>query len=320
MNKNKLKDLLKETHKITGKGKKDLAYKVESAFVKTLAEGIIEAFNENEKNLNEDFSKYKTQVKNELIQLVKEEASKLDKSFKELDETLAQGLPQLDKKHIDLIEHRISELKKGIDTTFSEKDTDMKESNKSIEQLKKNIEDQVGFIERAIKNAKEDIGLDLDKIQNGLESKISERVSKEELLKVEKIVKDILKDIEKLNKGLYEFSSALQVSSNGVYVGNATLINFKSGTNTTVSVSQNGTGLDVKYNSTGGGSSGFQQPLSGAVNGINQTYTWATAPNVLSVDNGRVIQKVSSDGTINWTGTTTTVLSIAPNNDICAIA
>lgn len=64
------------------------------------------------------------------------------------------------------------------------------------------------------------------------------------------------------------------------------------------------------------GSNGYQKPTSGAVNGSNTTYTWATAPNVIVVDQGRPMQKVSSDGTVNWTGTTTSVLSVAPNFDI----
>jgi hypothetical protein len=68
-----------------------------------------------------------------------------------------------------------------------------------------------------------------------------------------------------------------------------------------------------------GGAVGYQQPLTGAVNGSNQTFTWTTAPNVMAVDQGRVMQKISSDGTVNWTGTTTTVLSIAPIFDVYGV-
>lgn len=67
----------------------------------------------------------------------------------------------------------------------------------------------------------------------------------------------------------------------------------------------------------GGGSNGYQQP-TGTVNGSNQVFTWSTAPNVIVVDQGRSMQKVSSDGTVNWTGTTTTTLAIAPNYDVFA--
>ncbi len=66
-------------------------------------------------------------------------------------------------------------------------------------------------------------------------------------------------------------------------------------------------------------SSGFQQPTSGTVDGSNAVFVWATAPNVISVD-GVPKQKVSSDTTVNWTGTTTTTLSVAPTFDVFAIA
>lgn len=63
-----------------------------------------------------------------------------------------------------------------------------------------------------------------------------------------------------------------------------------------------------------GGGTGFQQP-TGAVNGSNQTFVFATAPNVVSVD-GVPKQKTQSDSTANWTGTTTIVLAVAPTFDI----
>jgi len=70
--------------------------------------------------------------------------------------------------------------------------------------------------------------------------------------------------------------------------------------------------------SSSSSSSGYQVPTAGLVNGVNQVFTWATAPNVIVTDQGRAMQRVSSDGTVNWTGTTTTTLAVAPNNDIYA--
>lgn len=67
----------------------------------------------------------------------------------------------------------------------------------------------------------------------------------------------------------------------------------------------------------GGTGSGFQKPITGALN--QATFTWATAPNVIVVDN-IPRQKIQSDGTVNWTGTTTTTLSIWPTYDIYASA
>jgi hypothetical protein len=65
---------------------------------------------------------------------------------------------------------------------------------------------------------------------------------------------------------------------------------------------------------------GYQTPTSGDVDGSNREFVWATEPSVIVVDQGRAMQKVSSDGTENWTGTTTTTLLIAPTSDIYAIA
>lgn len=72
--------------------------------------------------------------------------------------------------------------------------------------------------------------------------------------------------------------------------------------------------------SSSSGSSGYQVPTSGLVNGTNTVFTWATAPNVIVLDNGNAMNKVSADGTVNWTGTTTTTLNQAPNTNIYATA
>lgn len=87
------------------------------------------------------------------------------------------------------------------------------------------------------------------------------------------------------------------------------------GNNLTVIATING----VRVDATGGGSSGYQAPTSGTVDGSNTSFTFTTAPNVLSID-GVPKQKTSSDGTVNWTGTTSVSLTIAPNFDLFAIA
>lgn len=63
---------------------------------------------------------------------------------------------------------------------------------------------------------------------------------------------------------------------------------------------------------------GYQQ-ATGTVDGVNLAFSFTTAPNVVVVD-GRTMQKVQSDGTVNWTGTTAITLVIAPNFDIYACA
>lgn len=54
---------------------------------------------------------------------------------------------------------------------------------------------------------------------------------------------------------------------------------------------------------------------TGTVNGSNQTFVFSTAPSTIVVD-GVPKRKTQSDGTANWTGTTTVVLAVAPNFDV----
>lgn len=56
---------------------------------------------------------------------------------------------------------------------------------------------------------------------------------------------------------------------------------------------------------------------TGIVNGVNRTFTFTKAPGIISIDNGNLMNQVSSDGTVNWTivGTTVT-MSQAPNFNI----
>lgn len=79
---------------------------------------------------------------------------------------------------------------------------------------------------------------------------------------------------------------------------------------------------DMRWHGGGGsggsGSGGYQATLTGAVNGVNPTFSFTNAPNVVVVD-GVPRQKVQSDGTINWSGTTTITLSIAPTFDVFAL-
>lgn len=62
------------------------------------------------------------------------------------------------------------------------------------------------------------------------------------------------------------------------------------------------------------GSTTYEVP-SGTVNGSNTLFTFATTPVVIVID-GIAYEKTSSDGTVNWTGTTSVTVTIAPNFDI----
>lgn len=102
----------------------------------------------------------------------------------------------------------------------------------------------------------------------------------------------------------------ISVTDGVTTVTSVTEIDFVSGA--TVA---NGGGGVAQVTISGGGSSGFQRPLSGGLSGTN---TWSTAPNSITVDN-LTLQKTSTNGQVNWTGTTTTVLTVQPTQDIFSL-
>ncbi len=106
------------------------------------------------------------------------------------------------------------------------------------------------------------------------------------------------------------------IQDEGTPLTQRTNLNFKgAGVTVTDDLANNATIVTV---STSAGA-GYQQPTSGAIDGSNTVFAFATAPNAIVVD-GVSLQKVAADTTVNWTGTTTITLSVAPNFDIYGVA
>lgn len=97
--------------------------------------------------------------------------------------------------------------------------------------------------------------------------------------------------------------------------GGVSISTLIQGTGVTIT---NGHGT-ITISASGSGGGGYQT-TSSTVDGNNLIFVFSNAPNAIVVDNGSVLQKISKDGTVNWTGTTTITLAIAPNNDIFAVA
>lgn len=117
------------------------------------------------------------------------------------------------------------------------------------------------------------------------------------------------KHIDGLEQTLSAFRT--QMSRGYLHGGGDTV---KAGTGISITVGANG----VKtINATGTSNSGYQDPTSGALN--QPTFTWAIAPKAIVVD-GETLKKVEQGGTVNWTGTTTTVMTVWPTQSIFAVA
>lgn len=97
----------------------------------------------------------------------------------------------------------------------------------------------------------------------------------------------------------------------GKYYHGGGVSSLTAGTGITLTPDGNG-GFTISSTATGGS----KLVPTGAVNGSNQTFVFTSAPSIISVDGGRFMQKVSSDGTVNWTGNTNITLTIAPTFDI----
>lgn len=134
-------------------------------------------------------------------------------------------------------------------------------------------------------------------------NKAKKKINKSQIKGFDDIESQARSANEKVQKYLLMGGSTLvKLQANGVPLGDFSTLNFTNGTVTN-------TGGTANYTGTGGGGgSGYQSPLSGGLTGTN---AWATAPNVIVID-GIPRQKTQTDGTVMWTGTTTTVLTGAP--------
>lgn len=97
-------------------------------------------------------------------------------------------------------------------------------------------------------------------------------------------------------------------SSSATIDKNARILKF---VGSTVTRSPDGT---ITITSTGGGS--IALPISGAIDGSNRVFVFATAPTVLVVDNQNTMRKAPNKFEVNWTGTTTVTMTVAPTTDI----
>ena len=124
-----------------------------------------------------------------------------------------------------------------------------------------------------------------------------------------------------IDRGGGNMNRNIWVNGNQSVLSRYTDINLKPGSNVTIAYSTNDSTrtTDITFSSSGGGGSGYQT-ATGTVDGSNTVFSFSTAPNVIVVDQSRIMQQTSSDGTVNWTGTTTVTLAIAPNFDIYGVA
>lgn len=154
--------------------------------------------------------------------------------------------------------------------------------------------------------------INLYKKMIGLYEKIIETKPQQVSKEVRKKEKLTIKEVVDLDKILQEIIKKIQVYERYLNQGGPGIIFHDS------SLAGNGIpGSPLSVVNTGGGGNFTLLVPTGTVNGTNQIFVFTKAPSIVVVDQGRSMDRVSSDGTINWTivGTTIT-LAIAPTFDI----
>ncbi len=298
------------------------------------AHKIIDKLSEFDKTKSDSLLRFEAKVES-LAQKIKDERD-LNRLKKLLDLTpLIEEIRSVKASSENLGKDLSAEYIKALNKIESILDTYSAETDK-IDQLS----DKTGRVEQSVS----DMGSKVTSISSKLDENILitstitkevkdkiEVLSKENSLVKENIeIKDkkVSKDISEMRTLIEELrvSLAINVANRGGNMNRQVLvnsvdplkkytdINWVAGTGITLTPVSNDTtkrvNITIDASSSG---SGFQIPLSGSIG--QNTFTWTTAPNVIVIDH-IPYQQTSSNGEVNWTGTTTTILTLMPLSDI----
>ena len=256
----------------------------------------------------------------------KERLEKILKKTMTPDEFEAFSVMNLSKdveKSKTSISDYIKQVEERFELTNGDLSTLENELNEKFEEIENEIEEKIGTSSKKgielLDETKTRLFEEIKSIDYHLRSAITSVIglTKKE---INTIIKKIEKDIEELFwwrslNGSNNVQAVLNVKSGGSMVAsNVTGINF---VGSTVTTDNNG---NVTINTGGGvgGGSGYQLP-TGTVNGSNQVFVFATAPNAIVVD-GATLQATEQSGTVNWKGTLTVTMTVPPVNSIFGVA
>ncbi len=282
---------------------------------------------------------YELSSPEERSKMANEKIGDLFDKFNELYTGFKDTIENRDQEYSQALEILITETDKQVKSYLSDIQKDYTSKVSQINSLIGDLESKTSYTEMDLKDqirqAKSDLRTELQDFSSKIkdtydfyrsETKDLILESRKSVMELDGKTEKLLKDIEKVKSDLIDkFSKAtsnrggsahFQIAVNGIVAttryadinivaSGATVANDDSTKKTVITLQTGGTG------------SGYQVPTSGVLG--QDTFVWATTPNVIVVD-GVPKQATSTDGTVNWTGTTTTVLTIYPNYDIFAIS
>lgn len=242
-----------------------------------------------------------------VLKVVKDSKSLNEREFAAIQEAFGVFKEKAIKDLSDSHESFKADMRNHLQTLQMQHDTKMSEVDQKLSTVKDGKDvDEDALLDRVLSQIQlpeqKEILLDTpDDIRNKLELFIGR--PEEEKLKIE-VIGNLREELDSIAKRIVEYGRRVIATSTTLW--HLSDVNL-AGLATNQSIKWDGTQW-IPYTPSGSGGSGYQAPLSGGLTGTN---TWTTAPNVLVID-GVPRQKTQTDGTVNWTGTTTTVLTGAP--------
>lgn len=316
-NKNKLKRIRDEIE--------DSSPEVQES-LKSVSESIIKSQGEHTEGLSKAIlvalRTYQDKKVEEIRGVLKKESTEGLKKIRDIVDDLKQDLENSGSSFEEDIEHVYEEIESLSDLIENAMDTAVSTAEeKSIPKFKE-LDSKISEGIESLENKIEKIGLGIFEEGEKYQKSTKDLDKKVELLRADNKVhykgrkevgKQVLKleaELKKLSKSIYEFGSSLSVLSNGSLVGASFGINFKNGTNTTVSITANAQGfIDVAINATGGGGSftGSQEKSTTTPDGATQAFNFTHSPKLIFWNGA--MQTLTDDYTVTGANQITFTLS-----------
>ncbi len=259
------------------------------------------------------------------------------KAVRAMRDTLKSDMDSMSSSHFSEMK-RMDAMLKSCEKDMKGMCSDMgKSSKKDMADMKESLEMKISKVQEQIDSMEEYDSTEIDACVADLKSKLEAfklptaeetRDKLESLKDDERLDKSAIKGIEELEKEFDSFKTSakgvrlvggargIQLFVDGTKKGLVNELNLIAGTNMTITYTRSSGRNDILLDAGGATGSFTKLSATGAVDGSNKDFTFTSAPSIIIVDGGRAMQKTSSDGTINWTGTTNVSLTVAPQNDI----
>ena len=319
MNKTELKKIKAEMTENNDTTGESVFSGTENAIGKSIDTKLSKKFFDIQSTVNEEIKQITDKGLSKIRQDVSQQILNLVGTITSIREDISSK--EISLKKVGELEITIKEFKKEFNNILDSVKGEHKNYSVSLVSLGDRLNDISGSIQKNILSQFDEVKKSLSTFDRNIKSLHDKHaVYLQKFQIIDKNFLQLEKDLKKYASNIYEYGSQLSVLGNGALIGMSGSINFKNGTNTTVSVTANKQGgIDVVINSSVTALQPTETP-----NGSIKVFTFSTAsaqPSYLVID-GLWVKATSKSGTINWTwnnGTMKATLTIPAQDDIWAV-